>query len=527
MLLQKKLKIIILIFFFLLSPISICKAELINRDELINEINNQANNQISQISVQNTGDNENSNSSSSSNDETTVNNNNEGNLNQTTNADANSGTNEASRNISFGGDAGMIQTGNASVNVQGIVSSNGNETIINNPGDNNSQTTSIENTGSDLTSTNSSTSANYVLTNNNNTTYISQITNAQANTGNNKADRNISFGGNSGVITTGNAGINVNYLVTANGNVALIGGQSNGIGPGSGASILILNTGDRGNFNRGTSETNYITVNNNNLAEISQSCGYAQLDTLVPLACIANTGNNISDRAIAFGGDAGVIETGDATVNVLMFANVNNDGIQVNNIDNCQNPEATIDNTGDDVHLNNESECVDSSTINNNNKASVNQNITAIANTGGNHANRNISFGGNAGIIKTGNATVNVTMAINANNNGNTNNTFPAITPTPNPTTSPTPTPGTNQDSQEDSNDNNEINEEITYYLVDNNSVSDNASTSSSDPNNPQILSADSLPTTGIDRAFILLFVELFSLSLGIFLRRSYPVINS
>ncbi|NTU47144.1 hypothetical protein HGA88_05960 [Candidatus Roizmanbacteria bacterium] len=348
--------------------------DTVHPDELKKEISNTANEAVCA-------------SAENKSDSTAVTNTNATQASQTTNATANTGNNTANRNISIGGNAGMISTGNATVNTTTGAQTNTNGTQVSTPTASPTTASQTTNTGDNLTTTTQKDSNTSTFVNNKNTAQITQNTNASANTGNNTADRNISVGGQAGVISTGTASTNTNSLVTSGGNVTLVGGESNGNGPGSGASISVSNTGSGTGLLNSTSQNNTSTVNNQNNAVISQLCGGA-------LGCSSNTGNNTSNRGIATGGgSAGVINTGNALTNVAfgIFANSNQ-----------------------------QSQSTDKANLNNVNISSSNQVAYATANTGNNTADRNISIGGNAGVITTGNATVNVTMIANGNTNAST-----------------------------------------------------------------------------------------------------------
>jgi len=105
--------------------ISVVHAEdMPSKDQLSTSISNQATSQTSNINadtssapsntsntdVSNTGDNTSTSSNNQNNSQTGVENQNSAEINQTTEAAANTGNNEASRNISIGGDAGIINT---------------------------------------------------------------------------------------------------------------------------------------------------------------------------------------------------------------------------------------------------------------------------------------------------------------------------------------------------------------------------------------------------------------------------------
>lgn len=445
-------KAVLTAYFFvyatLATPATIIYAEeLPNKDDLSVQIQQQAQNQTSQIhinpevqtptvqpetpqnqtSVENTGDN---NSVENNNNNTTsveVNNQNTADVTQNVTAEANTGGNSASRNICKGAGcvAGSITTGDADVNVTGIVRANNNATKVTLGGNGGVTGSSIANTGDNLTTYTSSNNTLLVSVNNNNTTLINQVANTTANTGNNVADRNIAVGGGTaGAIHTGNASSTTNFLVTANGSVVIVGGDdADGNGPGSHASILVSNTGDENSIANRINDTKFIIVNNNNRAQVSQTCGTPVGREQLLLGesnCAAITGGNHADRNIGTGGDAGVIETGDATVNVTFVAEANNNNTQVNagNTNGTQT-DTHIVNTGDDNSFSNNANSLTGVAVNNNNDARVNQTVNAIADTGNNTADRNICMGDGckAGYIKTGDAKVNVTLVADVNNN--------------------------------------------------------------------------------------------------------------
>jgi len=415
--------------------ISVVHAEdMPSKDQLSTSISNQATSQTSNINadtssapsntsntdVSNTGDNTSTSSNNQNNSQTGVENQNSAEINQTTEAAANTGNNEASRNISIGGDAGIINTGNATVNTNTEANANSNNTSVAGGNGSTSTGTQVANTGDGVSVSNDSSSNSTTYVANGNTTTINQAVNATANTGGNKADRNISIGGQAGVITTGDAAINTSFLVTANGNVTLIGGNGSNGGPGSGASIYITNTGNNSQFSSSSSSNHYIVVTNTNRALISQMCGSAIPDNQLVVSsndCFANTGYNVSDRNIGQGSDAGVIQTGDAELNVSQTAVANSNKNTVNQPNGQANTNTSVINTGNNADISVNSSTNQNTQVENNNQANIYQTVYATANTGYNRANRNISFGGNAGVINTGNATVNVDTRAYANKN--------------------------------------------------------------------------------------------------------------
>jgi hypothetical protein len=370
--------------------------------------------------VVNTGDDVTTNTTSNSETDTTINNTNDATINQDIDAEAVTGHNEASRNISIGGNAGVINTGDASVNSSAVVNANNNTAGVSGGSGSGAASSDIVNSGDGLTTNTTDNTRTTTVVNNGNTTIIGQSIEADAITGENVADRNISIGGAAGVITTGDATVNTNYLITANGNVALVGGNSSDGGPGSGASIYIANTG---NFLtagiKSQMQKNYI-LNNTNRAYISQKCGVPlqERDQILRSSdCSAITGYNTSDRGIAFGGDAGVITTGDAIVDVSLVVEANKNTAAVNDGSGGASASTDLVNTGDNTDVNTEANDQTNTTINNSNTAVIDQEVNARAITGYNRANRNIAIGGDAGIINTGNATVNVAVVADVNSN--------------------------------------------------------------------------------------------------------------
>lgn len=378
-------------------------------NDLENQIIVQAHQQTGLSStLLNTGDNATANTTQTDTTNTSVSSDNNAHVNQTVNADANTGYNSASRNISIGGNAGMITTGDATVNTIGVVQANGTNTNVENNPNDRSTDNSLLNTGDSSSFSNSNESNSYALVHNGNTVYVNQSANATANTGNNLADRNISVGGTAGVINTGNASTNTSFLVAANGNVTLVGGENNGNGPGSGASIAIANTGDNSHFNRVNSNSDFISLQNLNNATVNQSCN-----------CQAITGGNSSNRGIAVGGSSGVITTQDATINAYLAANLNRNNTQLYYLPDGSPITNAIFNTGDNVSQQSNTNDNSQTHIQSSNNADLNQTVNAVADTGHNTADRNISIGGDAGIITTGDALINAYMLAELNKNSN------------------------------------------------------------------------------------------------------------
>lgn len=376
--------------------------EIPNRDNMSQDIQ-----QAVTSTIMNTGDNPQTDTAAQNTSATEVNNDNQVAVTQTVQAEANTGYNEASRNISIGGNAGMITTGNAVVNTTLQANVNNNATAVGGSGGGSAAQGSVINTGDGVSPNTTANSTLNTYVTNKNTTYINQLVNSSANTGNNIADRNISIGGQSGVITTGAALTSTNYLVTVNGSVALIGGTDNGHGPGSGASIVLLNTGDNSRFGINSRQYTNSAVSNDNQAVINQLCA----------SCIADTGHNVASRNINRGGDAGVIQTKNAVVNVSLLALANTNQSYVNGGSSGSPGQSNLTNTGDNVNTDTNSNSSTNTAINNTNQAQVNQSVNAKANTGYNVANRNISIGGDAGVITTGNAVIKAILSAILNSN--------------------------------------------------------------------------------------------------------------
>lgn len=441
-------------YFFVHSSMAI-QAEILDREQMTQEIEGEVETEVEEsftsesedsnddggddsnnsTDVTNTGDDTTVDSSSEANNDTTVETNNDATVNQTVDATANTGHNEASRNISIGGDAGIIKTGDASVETKGVVDANNTTTGVKDGSGSGGSDTSVTNTGDDSSVSSSNNSSNTTTVGTNNHATIHQAADTEANTGNNVADRNISIGGTAGQIITGAASTKTSYLVTANQSVMLIGGQSSGNGPGSGATIVT--TGDRHSTNISANQHTNTTVTNTNNAYVSQTCG-------VNSSCVADTGHNDASRNINKNGDAGVVKTGNAGVDVALMALVNNTATTVKNGGSTGDNSLGVVNTGDDSNFNSTTNNTNSTQVTNNNTATVDQQVNAYANTGYNTANRNISFGGNAGVIETGDADVKVCMVAEVNETSTKiaqASTDPKTSPTPKPTSSPKPSP--------------------------------------------------------------------------------------
>ncbi|MBI1862946.1 hypothetical protein HYS00_02400 [Candidatus Microgenomates bacterium] len=365
--------------------------------------------------------------------ETMVQNTNTATTTQTTTVNANTGNNTADRNISIGGSAGVIQTGNVGVVTNAQVSGNTNTTAVSAPTlAPTGASTAVTNTGTGVSISAANDTSNTTGVQNNNTSNTTQTTTVNANTGNNRADRNISIGGNAGVIQTGSVGVQSNYLVTQNGNATIIGGQSRGNGPGSGASIQLANTGNGITASSSATNTNTASVENLNNTFITQ------LTTVN-----ADTGNNTASRNISIGGDAGVIKTGAVFVGAQYEVNGGSNRTQVVGGDGSSDGLGTaLTNTADGVGTATTDSNQISASVSNVNNTVINQSAFINANTGGNNASRNINTSGDAGTISTGN--VGVYVSFLADFSKNTTYVSPTknyYTFLPAPTQTPTPEP--------------------------------------------------------------------------------------
>lgn len=380
--------------------------------QLRSQILQQSWNQL-QADVANTGDNTTVQQNSTDSQTASVASQNTAVVNQEVNATANTGYNEASRNISIGGNAGIITTGDARVQTTLVAGANSTQVGITGApqtaqGLSGGQNTT--NTGDNASVSSAFDSTKTAMITGVNNAVIYQTTNASANTGGNVADRNISIGGAAGVITTGQASVGVSYLVSANNSVAVIGGTSDNGSPGTGASIVRANTGQHSTFGFSEQFNTSLSANTNSVASLNQSCGTANNP------CSAITGGNTSDRGIARGGDVGVITTAPAAVVLQFLANVNPTNVLLSAASHTGGPASSeIANTGDESSFHTNSATTTSAAAAVANTAAVSQSAYAAADTGRNTSNRNISIGGDAGVITTGDALVDVMMFMFAN----------------------------------------------------------------------------------------------------------------
>jgi hypothetical protein len=310
-------------------------------------------NATTNVNIVNTGNNLHSDTNTSVDNTTAVTNNNSATINQTVNATANTGYNQANRNIAFGGNAGQIVTGNAIVNTSLNANANQNETLISGAQGQATSNVNVLNTGKNAQVNATTDTQNMVAVTNNNQSAITQTVNTNANTGNNEANHNI--GG--GSITTGGVAVNSNVITNANGSytfvidsgttglnvfnqfLQLLMGQNlqdvlnqchcsniSATGPASAGSnnTTITNTGNNATVLADHTSTRSVAVTNNNASNVNQT---VNVD--------ANTGNNTCQSNI---GSCDIV-TGDVVVNTTLLVDANWNFTIIGNVGNMPTPE--------------------------------------------------------------------------------------------------------------------------------------------------------------------------------------------
>jgi hypothetical protein len=253
---------------------------------------------------------------------------NQANVSQSSNSNANTGHNDANRNI---GDV-SLQTGNAGVSNVFGTQVNGNQVAISLLGANNSSDSlDVVNTGDNVSVSCDGNSGLVLLFTQNsncgdetnievvnaNSASISQSTSSNVNTGYNDANRNIGLDGAGTDLSTGTAAVANVFSAQANGNVVGINGT--GLFNGSSDVTEVTNTGDYFSVvGPGTSVETNVTVVNANTVSGSQSSNSN-----------ANTGENDTNRNIALSGNGTSLDSGNAgfTSAFLFGANWNWTGI--------------------------------------------------------------------------------------------------------------------------------------------------------------------------------------------------------
>src|SRR5690606_9666232 len=228
----------------------------------------------------------------------------------------------------------------------------------------------IINTGGNATINDSSTQNSTTAVNNQNTANVGQTVNASANTGGNTANGNISFGGNAGNITTGNAVVYNELVAAANSNQTGVSGNCHGAPGGS----SVVNTGTDLTYDGSDTANCVTTITNGNGAVINQVV-YAS----------ANTGDNQANGNIAIGGgSAGVITTGDAAVGTLLVTRANENVVLVGGTNGNGGPgngaNIYLINTGSNASIDNRRLYNSLTTVNNSNAADILQSADIFAN---------------------------------------------------------------------------------------------------------------------------------------------------
>lgn len=223
-----------------------------------------------------------------------VTNRNDATVNQSADAHISTGGNSSDRNISFGGPAGGVVSGNAMFGAAFGASANDTATLINVPTQRSgSGTLDIINTGDHVGARTDSSNVTDVSVNNNNSAWIDQAATMHANTGGNTAERNI--GG--GSVHSGNVGFAADFSANANKNLTAL--SIGGVGsyfPAQRNSLGLINTGDRVNASSNESNRHSVSISNWNELWLNQSA-----------KTHVSTGKNNADRGIG----GGYVKSGD------------------------------------------------------------------------------------------------------------------------------------------------------------------------------------------------------------------------
>lgn len=218
--------------------------------------------QTNDTGVVNSGDNVDISSSASQNSAVKVINDNHAVVIQKVEADVNTGDNKANGNIG----ESSINTGSADVKVNLKAHLNKNLTVIDPVSGESSNKIDVVNTGDNLNVNANASTNDYVKVYNNNHAFVKQDIEADVNTGDNKANRNI--GDTS--ITTGNASVKADLKINANSNLTAIENIDNSSLSGLSSNqdednkVDVVNTGDNLKINANVSKNTYTKVKNNN-----------------------------------------------------------------------------------------------------------------------------------------------------------------------------------------------------------------------------------------------------------------------
>jgi hypothetical protein len=347
---------------------------------------------VSDTDIANTGDGASFTTNSTSTTTANINNVNTAVINQQVYSTADTGHNSASGNI---GDV-SISTGNAwsTANMQVLANQNSTGLTGLSGGHTGTNLVDIVNTGDHVDVNSALHTTTAVNVNNNNTAYVNQKTASHLNTGHNKAEENIAWGG--GVsIHTGDATAHSTMGVNLNRNTTAV--NLGTLSPVLGSSTMVTNTGDHADIDVMTHGTTAVNVNNANTAHVTQAAMF-----------YANTGYNKSLENI---GDV-IIGTGNAAsvATMMALANSNMTGIGGSSAGLSYNL-ADIVNTGDDVDVSSNMASATAVNIHNVNTLHETSLFKSKMSTGHNKAEENISNDP----IMTGGAGGAAAMSTNAN----------------------------------------------------------------------------------------------------------------
>jgi len=355
---------------------------------------------LADTTATNTGDHATINASNTNSTTVGVSNSNSAMISQSVSASSNTGGNSANRNVG----SASIDTGNAAVSNSLGVNANTNKTTVSNVGNTSSPDVKLVNTGDRFTASANNNNSTTVSVSNNNVLGASQSSSSNANTGDNRANRNASVNGDPS-ITTGDAGVSNVFNVAGNNNQTTL--SNIGAGMGAGTNVKFVNTGDNADLDANNTNSVNVGVSNDNMAYIMQ---YAQSD--------ANTGNNRANRNVAVTGGTS-ISSGDAGISNVFGVQANSNTTSINGMGLAgSGSEVMLDvtNTGDRLEVNGDNDTTTTVSVANGNTIVLSQTTCSDANTGDNQANRNVSASGNVGIF-SGNAAMAAALMANANAN--------------------------------------------------------------------------------------------------------------
>lgn len=321
-----------------------------------------------------------------------VSNNNTMQVSQTSVSNANTGDNQAYRNIG----STTVDTGNATTNTAQGVTGNTNATQVSMP-----TTTGGTNLGSVLNTGDKNKVVNNVNTNtavvvtNNNDAYVKQKSVSDSNTGDNKAYRNAG----STTVSTGDAENNTAQGVNVNHNATVVGGAwVSPLSAGGNASEFV-NTGDKNTVVNNVNNNTAVVVTNNN------SLGAFQF-----ALSNANTGDNKAYRNTG----STTVDTGDAKSNVSqgVWGNTNATSVAMDVMPLGVNLSSTTNTGNYNKHYNNLNTNT-ATIVGNNNNAGVWQFGLNSADAGYNYAYRNAS----SSTVSTGNAETGYSSSVQVNGN--------------------------------------------------------------------------------------------------------------